>query len=317
MGLLTPNVLWADSVTVTDKLGRTVHVPLPVERAALVATEEIIPALDLWDRVVGVSKWAQEGCDVVKAWVTRSPHLRKPAVGQGMDVNVEAVLSVRPQLVVTWAVFPSSVRFLEERGIPTIAIQPDSIEELRDTIRLHGKFFGKEKRADEVLAEMDRVFAMVESRLPQVFGTDCPTVLVTWMRPTSVNGKQGMMQEIVTRLRGRNPAEDMDVRVVDVPSERIFEWLPQVIFTWGYAGYGPEWFLERPQWHAVPAVRNGRVHRLPTWSTASPRAALIALFMAMRIHPKAFADVDFDAEVDAFYRKVFGISLQEVKTHAP
>jgi iron complex transport system substrate-binding protein len=49
------------------------------------------------------------------------------------------------------------------------------------------------------------------------------------------------------------------------------------------------------------------------WSTASPRTPLIMLFMAMKLHPELFADVDFEKEVDLFYKRVFGIPLDRVK----
>ncbi|MGQ9669149.1 MAG: hypothetical protein ACUVWY_03160 [Desulfosoma sp.] len=122
----------AATITVPAKLGRSVHVALPVQRAALVATEELIRALNLWDQVVSVSRWAQEGCDIVKAWVERYRHLKKPAVGQGTDVNLIAVLGVRPQLVITWGVYPSSVRFLENEGFPP---SPSSLKALANSMR--------------------------------------------------------------------------------------------------------------------------------------------------------------------------------------
>lgn len=311
---LGKNCIFAEQISITDKLGRAVKVKVPVERAAIVATEEIIPALDVWDRVVGVSKWAQEGCDLVKAFVTEYPHLRKPVVGQGMDVNVEAVMKVRPEIVVTWSVYPSSVKFLEERGITTVAIQPDTIDEVYELVRLHGKLFGKESRAEEVIREMDRVFAMVKERLSGVSGLPSRKVIVTWMRPTTVNGKFGIMQEIMTKLKVRNPAESVEERVVEVSPERIFEWNPDAIFTWGFANYDPSWFYSRPHWGVVKAVREGHVYKLPTWSTASPRIPLIMLLMAMKLYPERFSDVNFDREVDNFYKKVFGISLERVKT---
>ncbi|MGQ9485330.1 MAG: ABC transporter substrate-binding protein [Desulfosoma sp.] len=107
--------------------------------------------------------------------------------------------------------------------------------------------------------------------------------MVTWMPPTTVKGKRSIMHEIMTRLGAVNHAKNMDVRTMDVPFERILEWRPELILTGGYAHYGPEWFLQRPQWHAIPAVRHRHVYKLPTWSTASPRVASMSLFMAMKI----------------------------------
>lgn len=50
---------WASTVEIKDHLGRRVSLEVPVKRAVVVIGYELIPALDLWDSVVGVSRWAR------------------------------------------------------------------------------------------------------------------------------------------------------------------------------------------------------------------------------------------------------------------
>ncbi len=314
--VLSAHLLWASSVDVVDSLGRVVTVKVPVERAAIVSTTELIPALDIWDRVVGVSRCAEEDCDLHRAFIEGDPSLRRPKVGEGMDVNVEAVIGVHPQLVITWAVFPLSVRFLEERGIPTVALQPESITEVYETIRLHGVMFDRRERAEEIVKEMERVFAMIRKRTADIAPEERKRVMVTWMRPTTVNGNRGVLQEVMAIIGAQNVAAEIEQRTADVPVERIIEWDPEVIFTWGYANYGPEWFLKGERWGSLRAVRRAQVYKLPLWPTTSPRLPLFALFMAMRLYPERFGGVHFDEVVDRFYRDVFGITLEKVTHHA-
>jgi len=56
-------------------------------------------------------------------------------------------------------------------------------------------------------------------------------------------------------------------------------------------------------------------YKLPRWSTWSPRLAPIALYMAMKLYPEQFQDVNFEKVADRFYQKVFGISYYKVRQY--
>jgi len=56
-----------------DKLDRTVSIPLPVKRAVFFQTYELIPALGIWNRVVGIGRYAYNN-DLMKAAM---PDIRK------------------------------------------------------------------------------------------------------------------------------------------------------------------------------------------------------------------------------------------------
>jgi len=154
--LIWVGALHASTFTLTDKSGRSVTVNVPVKRAVIVISYELIPAMNLWNQVAGVSRWAEEHNDLYKAIVRENPSLRKPNFGAGSDVNVEAVLKLNPDLVITWTYNPDTIRFLEQKGIKVIGIYPDSLTELYDVMRMHGKLFGKENKAEEVIVEMEK-----------------------------------------------------------------------------------------------------------------------------------------------------------------
>ena len=52
---------------------------------------------------------------------------------------MEALLKLKPDLVLTWTFKPDLVRFMEERGLKVIAIYPESLPELYDVMRLDGE----------------------------------------------------------------------------------------------------------------------------------------------------------------------------------
>ena len=50
-------------------------------------------------------------------------------------------MKLKPDVVVTWTFKPELVKFMEERGLRVIAIYPESLAELYDVMRLHGRLF--------------------------------------------------------------------------------------------------------------------------------------------------------------------------------
>jgi len=323
-GILRNKLLWlvllllaipwtaeAAAITCRDKLGRTVTVNVPVKRAVFFITYELIPALDIWDSVVGIERWAYDN-DLMRA---TKPDIANiiPSTGSGTDVNIEALLKLKPDLVITWTFKPETIRFMEEKGLRVIAIYPDSLSELYDVMRLHGKLFKKKKEMGHSISEMERIFKLIKYRVSKIPDSKKRKVLWLGGKPTSVACGIGVTNDIFKLINGINPASSIPQRNADVPMERIIAWNPDVIFIWGNAGYTAQSILQSPQWRFIRAVKEGRVYKAPKWSTWSPRLAPIALWMAMKTYPEYFRDINLYKVTDEFYRKVFGISYSKVK----
>ena len=323
-GILRNKLLWlvllllaipwtaeAAAITCRDKLGRTVTVNVPVKRAVFFITYELIPALDIWDSVVGIGRWAYDN-DLMRA---TKPDIANiiPSTGSGTDVNIEALLKLKPDLVITWTFKPETIRFMEEKGLRVIAIYPDSLSELYDVMRLHGKQFKKKKEMGHSISEMERIFKLIKYRVSKIPDSKKRKVLWLGGKPTSVACGIGVTNDIFKLINGINPASSIPQRNADVPMERIIAWNPDVIFIWGNAGYTAQSILQSPQWRFIRAVKEGRVYKAPEWSTWSPRLAPIALWMAMKTYPEYFRDINLYKVTDEFYRKVFGISYSKVK----
>ena len=294
------------SVTYRDKLGRSVTVPVPVKRAVFLISYELVPVLGVWDRVAGVGRWAYEN-DIIRQ---DRPDIRAtiPSVGSGTDVNMEALMKLKPDVVVTWTFKPELVRFMEERGLRVIAIYPESLAELYDVMRLHGRLFQREARMERAIGEMEGLFRMIRERVARIPDSQRKKVLYTGSKPTIVSGAVGVTNDMITLIGARNPASVLRQRNIDVPIERIIEWNPDIIIIWGNARDAPSDLMNDPQWRLIPAVRKGQVYKSPEWNTWSPRLAPFALWMAAKTYPEYFKDVNLDRVVDAFHRKVFGVS---------
>lgn len=289
-----------------DGLGRRVEIPVPVKRAVFLQMYELIPVLDIWDRVVGMSRYAFTNDLLLAA----RPNIEKmyPIVGGGTDINLEALVRVKPELIITWAATPGQVRFLERKGFNVIAEYPERIGELCEVIRFLGRVFQREQRVNHVLSEMESILWTVRNRVSSSRRGQVPKVLWLGSRPTTVACRNSISNELIGLIGGSNPAGDISARNIEVSLERIIRWNPDVIFIWGSAKYGVRHILDDPRWRTVNAVKNSRVFKAPEWSTWSPRVALVALWMAMKVHPELFRDMSFPRTAEHFYRRVFGIS---------
>ncbi|MGC9142116.1 MAG: ABC transporter substrate-binding protein [Caldimicrobium sp.] len=306
---------FSSTLTVTDVLGRKVTVKVPVKRAIIAITPELIPALDIWDQVAGVSDWAEKSCGVYRPFIYQNLKTKKPTVGRGMDLNVEATLKLNPDVVITLAYNTRVIEFLESKGIKVIAIWPETIKDLYEVIRLHGKLFGKEKRAEIVIAEMEKMFNFIKERTAKIPSSKRKKILHLLGKPNTVSGRIGITNDVIELIGGINVGKEINARNAEVSMEKIVSWNPEVIFIWGFAHYDEAWIYHNSQWRYIKAVKEKRVYKLPSWSTWSPRLAPFALYMAIKTYPELFSDINFEKIADDFYQKVFGISYYLVKKY--
>lgn len=297
----------ASGLEVKDKLGRTVEVSVPVRRAVMLSLYEFVPALDLWASVAGINRWAfqqQPVCDF--------PQLRDvPQVGTGFNVNVEALLALRPDVTVTWSQKPETVEFLARRGLKVVAVYPESLGELYEVMEMCGRLFQKEDRVREVRAAMEETMDLIRERVSNIPRGERRRVLFLWQKPTRVSGSGGLVQDVLRTIGAENAAGVLRASYSEVSMERILEWDPETVFIWGHAQYQPETLLRSAQWRTVSAVKSGRIYKAPAADTWSPSVCMLALWMAQKTYPERFQDVRMRDAYRDFHSKCFGIAPGE------
>lgn len=282
--------------------------PQESQRVVLFEFYEMAAALEAWNRIVGVSRYAYDN-DLLRKVV---PNLRQiPAPGSGFDVNMEALLSLKPDLVVTWSRKPETEEFIRRHGLSVFAMYPESLADLhRDLIRL-GLILGKEERAQSVSKLMDRNLAELQGRVAVIPVSDRPRVLFLWGKPTTINGNKGVVPEILTLIGGHNLGKDLDAFNQDISMESIVAMNPEVVLIWGSASYGPADLLQDPKWQTIAAVKHRRVFKASRASTWSPRLVAMAWWMAKCFYPQFISPEEMTKALDNFYRSCFGIPYEE------
>ncbi|MGH2378542.1 MAG: ABC transporter substrate-binding protein [Candidatus Limnocylindria bacterium] len=246
----SPTPTLAFPVTVTDFQGKSVVIPKRPERIVAIgpSNTEYLFALGAGDRVVAVDDFSDEP-PAAKA---------KEKIG-GVKPNVEKIVALRSDLVVSLLISDGSLERIAAQGIPVLVISPTGIADVSRTAVLLGTAIGADgaklaSSIDEGLAAVRAQAASVPKKrvFHEVDASD-PTKLFT-------AGPGSFIHELIELAGGINVAATAASPFPQFSPEEIIHADPEVIVL-GDAGYGVtvEQVRTRPGWSAITAVRNGRI----------------------------------------------------------
>jgi iron complex transport system substrate-binding protein len=234
------------AAVVVDDAGDSVAVRAPARRivSLIPATTELLFAIGAGDAVVGRTQW----CDYPPA------ARRVKDLGPGINPNLEAVLSVEPDLVVLYnsAQHAAVAAHLRELGIPALRLNTDTLGDVGRVGRLLGKLTGHEGGADSLSAVFDTALGSATAG----GGARRPKVLIlVWEQPPMTIGRGSFLSELVERAGGDNVFGDIASSSAPVSIEAVSARDPDIILT---AAAGPASIADRPEWQVVRAVRERR-----------------------------------------------------------
>jgi len=239
------------------------------------ATTDLIFALGAGDRLVGRTHW-----DVY-------PEAAKAVrdLGSGIRPNVEAVLGMRPDLVILYASKDNRAAASELRtaGVNTLSLKIDHIADFYYASRTIGRLLGDSARGAIVADSVERTLKRVRATTQSL---DKPTVFWhIWDAPLITIGRGSYMNELIEIAGGRNIYGDVDQTSPAVSIEDVLKRNPRYIIT------GPEGSLKimkDPRWSEAPAVRDRRILVVDTAIVGRPSVRLgeAAESIARLLHPK-------------------------------
>ena len=310
----------ADTTTrqMTDQLGRTVQLPRQIERAAAMHHfgGKIAFALGLQDRLVEQSIYGLEA----KALAAIDPVFKaKPEITQGANLNVEALVGLKPQVVFVYASFgKSELNLLENAGMRIFAVKGETLAESFTAVRLMGEVMNCSDRADHYIEQCRYILAMVDQRIGDIPRDQRPTVMFAGPKSIFTAATGEMLQtEILEKAGGLNVAKELKGFWAEVSPEQVAAWNPKVIFLGSYLGtYGIYDIFQDPQFAMVSAVKDKRVYGFPSnigwWDYPAPHCVLGVIWTAKALYPDRFADVDVAALADDFYLEFTGYRFSDM-----
>ncbi len=253
-------------------------------------TTEILFALGLGDRVVGVSRY----CDYPPSATTI------PEVGGYFDPSYEKIVSLEPDLTILLTSHRAAKAELEKLGLQTLTTPHETVADVHEAIGLIGEACGAERAADSLSTQLSRRSETVQRA---VAGRDRPRVLVCIGRDTEsgqlaglyLAGNDDFYDEIIELAGGVNAYENASVAYPQVSAEGVIQLDPDVIIDLVsdmIPGNKKPEEIER-QWYQLPtvsAVRNRRVFVIVGNRALRPGPRYVEFLehMAELLHPDAF-----------------------------
>ena len=217
------------------------------------STTEILFALGVGDRIVAVST-ADDYPAAVK-------DVRK--VGGFADPNVEVLIGIRPDLVVSTPFrVPTVADDLRARGMKVLVSEQMSFQDVFDTILKLGEATGAQARGSELIAQLKARVAAVQARAAKVPPDKRLKVFIEISSaPLYTAGRGSFMDEVVTLAGGVNIASGIERPFAKVSDEFVIQQNPDVILI-GYMAEDKNVRKEissRIGWPQVKAVVSGRI----------------------------------------------------------
>ena len=255
----------------------------PARIVSLVASNtELLYALGVGDRVVGVDDYSDFPPDVA----------RLPRVGRDLDVDVDRVAALEPDLVLASLSVPGMERNVERlaaRGLPLVVVRSRGLVGVLDDASRIAEIVGAAPAGKQLVSDLAARVERVERRTRAVARR--PSVYWEWWpRPYIAAGGPSWMTDLCHLAGGENVFADLEGESATVTTEQVRARAPDVVVAcWCGARKLPDVSLvaRRPGWEEVPAVRGSRVHAVlePLYGRPGPRLVDGLEELAELLHP--------------------------------
>lgn len=216
------------------------------------AATDILDALQQLDRVVAVEADCPVAGAVGKERIANDDH-----AGRTRPLNVEAVLRLRPDLVIA----KDSLRgLLDDRRVPVLWLaQSHGLDAIPPLVRALAMATGVADQGDSLLSKMTAESARIAQQTAAL-----PRVRV-YYESTGLGrtvGKRSTVHAMIELAGGINIAGAVDQAGVVLTHEAILAADPEVILLSPFADPVAE-LVQRKGFDRLKAVRSGRIHRIP------------------------------------------------------
>jgi len=276
-GALATLALAVQAVVVTDERGVAVDLPNPPQRIVtlLPSLTESVCTLGACERLVGVDRYSNWP-DSVRAL---------PQVGGGIDPNVEAVVALKPDVVLL-AKSSRVTERLEALGLKVLVLEPKSHADLRRVLDVLGRVLGTND-AQRVWRAIDASVSAAAQSLPPN-ATNARVYFEVNSTPYAA-GEASFIGETLARLGVRNIVPASLGPFPKLNPEFVVRANPDLIMVGERSAQGME---QRPGWAGIKAVREGRICRFTAAESdvlvrPGPRMGEAARLMARCLQEKS------------------------------
>ncbi|MGP1577321.1 MAG: ABC transporter substrate-binding protein [Treponema sp.] len=293
---------------VTDHRNRTVVIPAQPQRivAPFYILSNTALAIGCRENIVS-GDGGKGGRSFIKEF---APELaEKPVCGSAKKLNLEALASVDPDLILVPFKAAQQLPQIEALGVPALVIEPESMANFFSYVEMLGKATGKDKEAHKLLTFYKEILADVAG-----FIKDEPKVSVYMSSrsdPLNALSPKMFQAELVAAAGGTLVSGDIEgVYWTKVSLEQVQKYAPAVIVMANGAKTTAEELRAQAEWKGIPAVDSGSIYIFPSlvdeWDSPIPASCLGVIWLADKLHPGKIPAGYLAEKTALFYKEFFG-----------
>jgi iron complex transport system substrate-binding protein len=237
----------AGEIQVRDDTGGNITLRTPAKRIVSLAPHvtELLFAAGAGDSLVGVDSYSN--------FPPEATHL--PVVGSHERLNLEAILALKPQLLVAWQSgnVRTQVEQLGDLGIPVFYSEPRRLEDIASNLERLGQLAGTSAAANKAARE----FRLRLSGLAASYAGQLPvrTFYQIWHQPLMTINGEHLISQVISLCGGQNVFASLESLAPVVDREAVLRADPQIIIASGMAKQQPEWLENWKRWPQLSATR--------------------------------------------------------------
>jgi len=249
--LLLVNTSYAGQPSVVDDAGSIVTLQQPAQRIISLAPHvtELLFAAGAGDRIVG----AVDFSDFPEA------AKKLPRVGSNNAFDLEAMLTLKPDLVVAWeSANPKALlEKLQALSIPIYYSEPRQLKDVASNLERLGRLAGTEAMANAASAEFRQQLAELRKKYSS---RDHVSVFYQiWHQPLMTINGEHIISQVIELCGGRNVFYDLPALAPKISLEPVLLKDPEVIVVGSSAVNHPGWKEDWYRWPKLRAVKNGHL----------------------------------------------------------
>lgn len=317
-----------DYIIIRDSNDRKLKLPYPIQKVVVLwsTIAEPIQAMGAGNKIVGID-------DITAKRTVLLPGItQKPSVGKRAEPDIEAIVKLDPDVVITLATKDEIIGKIQSAGIPVIIASYGTNRELDDTFaagmaesKLLGYILGVPDGARDYINFYKKHLAVVEERISKISDADRPSVLYTYDNSKGKiqsSGGGNMMANLIAFAGARDITTDTPGEWIELDLEFPLKENAQFILfedaitrdeLIGYGVSDPtqigkklQEYKDTPGFNTLDAVKTDDVYAMP-WGLVSACHWLATLYQAKLFQPDLFADLDVPAIHQEYLEKYLGL----------
>lgn len=242
-------------LSVTDFVGNTISLEAPAKRIIALAPHNVenVYSAGAGEQLVAVvshSDYPEEAKQL-------------PIVGTYNAFSYEAILALKPDLVIAWASGngAEAIKTLKSLGLTVYVDELDTLSDVARAIRDIGVLTGNKQAASKVAFSYLRKLERLKQQYSQQ--TKVSVLYQVWNAPLQTLNGEHIISDVINLCGGVNVFADAKALAPKISVESVFARNPDAIIASGMGDSRPEWLDEWLQWPLLSAVSKQQLYFIP------------------------------------------------------